>query len=101
MEPEDFEDYIRERERAEEEKERKEMIKGFSLACEEGYKLIEDHGSECIASRDGREEAQRALNRMLGYFIQTEEYEKCSKIKSVYLEVFRKDPKPELPNFLN
>lgn len=99
MEPEDFEDYIREREREEDEKERKEMIKVFSQACEEGYTLIEDHGSECIPSKEGKKEAQRALNRMLGHFIQMEEYEKCSKIKSVYLEVFQKDPKPELPNF--
>lgn len=100
MEPEDFEEMIRRGEQQFQEDLRAERIEEFIGACEEGYKMIEDHGVECVDSKGETDEVKRALNRMLGYFIHLEEYEKCFKIKSVYLEVFRKEPSPEIPNFL-
>jgi hypothetical protein len=36
---------------------------------------------------------------MLGYFIQIEEYEKCSVIKKVYNQTFKKDIVPIFPTF--
>ena len=100
MEPEDFEEMIRRGEQQFQEDLRAERIEEFIGACEEGYKMIEDHGAECVDPSRETDEVERALNKMLGYFIHLEEYEKCSKIKSVYLEAFQKEPNPEIPNFL-
>jgi hypothetical protein len=36
---------------------------------------------------------------MLGYFIQIEEYEKCSVIQKVYNQAFKKDIVPIFPTF--
>lgn len=100
MEPEDLEDLIRRGEERFQQELQEERIKEFKEACEEGYQMLENHGTECIPKEDGIESARRALDKMLGYFISLEEYEKCSKIKSVYLEAFKKEPEPETPNFL-
>lgn len=97
MESEEFEDFLQE-ERAREILEVTERELRFSQGCNEAYLLLERHGVECIDQRDP-EESEEALNRMIGYFTQMEEYEKCSKIKEVYQQIFKKDPTPIFPNF--
>ena len=101
MEPEDFEDYIQDEEReAITEMVRKHEEK-FTQGCIEGYKLIEEYGVKCIDLVKDRESAEEALNRMLGYFTQIEHYEKCKRIKEVYVQAFQKEPNPIFPNFLS
>jgi hypothetical protein len=36
---------------------------------------------------------------MLGYFIQIEEYEKCTVLQKVYKQTFKKDMVPIFPTF--
>lgn len=98
MEPEDFEDYLQETEREIIEKMVREKEKEFTSGCNEGYKLLREHGVKCIDLVES-ESAIEALNRMLGYFIQVEHYEKCEVIKSVYVKAFKKSPEPIFPNF--
>ena len=100
MEPEDFEDYIKDTERAIVEKMIKEKEKQFSEGCIDGYELIKEHGREAIEGTD-KDSAMEALNRMMGYFIQMEEYEKCTVIQNVYKEVFKTETTPIFPNFLS
>jgi len=38
---------------------------------------------------------------MMGYFIQMEEYEKCTVIQKVYKEVFKEETEPIFPKFLS
>ena len=100
MEPEDFEDYIKDTERAIVERMIKEKEKQFSEGCIDGYELIKAHGREAIEGTD-KDSAMEALNRMMGYFIQMEEYEKCTVIQNVYKEVFKAETEPIFPNFLS
>lgn len=99
MEPEEFEDYLQE---AKEESGRaiKEREIRFTQGCIEGYNLLQKHGIKCIDKKDSKE-AEEAINRMLGYFIQIEDYEKCSVLKKVYKKAFKEDPTPVFPSFLN
>ena len=99
MDYEDFEEYISSEDQRIVQEMIREKEKAFSQGCREGYKLIEDHGKEAIGNTE-QEEAKEALNRMLGYFIQMEEYEKCSLIRRVYQETFGGDTTPIFPNFL-
>lgn len=97
MEPEEFEDYLQEAKKKSSEKTREREIR-FTQGCIEGYNLLEKYGVDCIGSRD-TEEAEQAINRMIGYFIQIEDYEKCSLLKAVYMEAFEREPTPEFPDF--
>jgi hypothetical protein len=100
MEPEDFEDYIKDTEREIVEQMIREKEKQFSEGCIDGYELIKTHGREAIDGTD-KDSAMEALNRMMGYFIQIEEYEKCTVIQNVYKEVFKAETTPIFPNFLS
>ena len=99
MDYEDFEEYISSEDKKIVEEMIREKEKAFSQGCRDGYKLIKDHGVKAIGKTDLKE-AEEALNRMLGYFIQMEEYEKCSEIQSVYRKVFKREPSPIFPSFL-
>lgn len=99
MEPEDFEDYIQDAERHITEKLIREKEKQFTEGCIEGYNLLREHGSSAIEKTEP-EQAKEALNRMMGYFIQTEEYEKCSDIQRIYQRVFGQETTPIFPKFL-
>lgn len=100
MEPEDFEDYIQDAERHIAESLIREKEKQFTEGCIEGYKLLKEHGKAAIEGTE-KNEAMEALNRMLGYFIQVEEYEKCSDIQKLYKQVFKKETTPIFPRFLS
>jgi hypothetical protein len=97
MEPEDFEEYIKDAENRYKEHLIKEKEKEFSEGCLEGYSFIKENGWEYIEPKDSTEEA---IQRMLGYFIQIEHYEKCAFLKKVFVEVFKKEPTPIFPTFL-
>jgi hypothetical protein len=60
--------------------------------------LIEQHGKKALALSD-KESSQEACQRMLGYFIQIEEYEKCSVLQKVYNQTFKKGISPIFPTF--
>ena len=98
MEPEDFEDYIQDTEKEIIEQMIREKEKQFSNGCQEGYLLIQEHGREALDLTD-KESAQEACRRMLGYFIQIEEYEKCTVLQKVYKQTFKKDMVPIFPTF--
>jgi hypothetical protein len=100
MDQEDFEDYIQDAEKMIIEKMIREKEKQFSKGCIEGYNLLKKHGAEAIGGTDLKE-AKEALNRMLGYFIQIEEYEKCSTIQKIYVKVFKDEATPIFPKFLS
>ena len=101
MSSEEFEDFM-ESISDQDQKATEEMIrekeKAFSEGCIEGYNLIKEYGTKAIDSTE-KKEAEEALNRMIGYFIQIEHYEKCSDIQKIYRKVFKKDPTPIFPNF--
>ena len=100
MEPEDFEDYIQDTEKDLIEQMIREKEKQFNEGCIDGYHLLNEHGAEAIKGTEP-ESAKEALNRMMGYFIQMEEYEKCTVIQKVYKEVFREETEPIFPKFLS
>ena len=100
MEPEDFEDYIQDTEKEIIEKMIREKEKQFSEGCIDGYELISEHGTGAIKGTEPKD-AKEALNRMLGYFIQMEEYEKCTVIQKVYKEAFKVETEPIFPKFLS
>ncbi len=100
MEPEDFEDYIQDTEKEIVEQMIREKEKQFSEGCVDGYQLLLEHGAGAIKGTDP-EVAKEALNRMTGYFIQMEEYEKCTVIQKVYREAFRSEAEPIFPKFLS
>lgn len=99
MEPEDFEDYTNDIQKETVERMIKESEKKFSEGCMEGYILLEQHGAAAVRETEEKE-ATEALNRMMGYFIQMEEYEKCSVIQRVFREAFNVETTPIFPNFL-
>ena len=98
MEPEDFDQEFTFDEKELIDQMIREKEKQFSQGCQEGYLLIEQHGKKALDLSD-KESAQEACQRMLGYFIQIEEYEKCSVIKKVYNQTFEKDIVPIFPTF--
>lgn len=98
MESEDFED-IEDIKREILQRRVRESEKIFTDGCNEGYQFLKDHGKLCIDLAHSKDSARSALQRMLGYFIQIEQYEKCSIIKKVYRESFNDDPDPIFPNF--
>ena len=98
MEPEDFDQEFTFDEKEIIDQMIREKEKQFSQGCQEGYLLIEQHGKKALDLSD-KESAQEACQRMLGYFIQIEEYEKCSVIKKVYNQTFKKDIVPIFPTF--
>jgi phosphosulfolactate synthase (CoM biosynthesis protein A) len=98
MEPEDFDQEFTFDEKELIDQMIREKEKQFSQGCQEGYLLIQEHGKKALDLSD-KESAQEACQRMLGYFIQIEEYEKCSVIKNVYEQTFKKDISPIFPTF--
>ena len=100
MEPEDFEDYIQDTEKEIIEQMIREKEKQFSEGCIDGYELISEHGAGAIKGTESKD-AKEALNRMLGYFIQMEEYEKCTVIQKVYKKAFKVETEPILPKFFS
>lgn len=100
MEPEDFEDFIQDAEKHIIEKMIREREKQFSEGCMEGYKILKEHGRKAIKGTE-KEEAMEALNRMIGYFIQIEEYEKCSDIQKIFKQEFKTETTPIFPKFLS
>lgn len=98
MEPEDFDQEFTFDEKELIDQMIKEKEKQFSQGCQEGYLLIEQHGKKALDLTD-KESAQEACSRMLGYFIQVEEYEKCTVLQKVYKQTFKKDIVPIFPTF--
>ena len=99
MDYEEFEEYISSEDKKIVEEMIREKEKAFSQGCREGYQLLKDYGTNVIGKTE-LSEAKEALNRMMGYFIQTEEYEKCSEIQKIYLQIFKEDVSPIFPKFL-
>ena len=60
--------------------------------------MIQEHGKKALDLSD-KESAQEACQRMLGYFIQIEEYEKCTVLQNVYRQAFKKEISPIFPTF--
>ena len=98
MEPEDFDQEFTFDEKELIDQMIREKEKQFSNGCQEGYLLIEQHGKKALDLTD-KESAQEACARMLGYFIQVEEYEKCTVLQKVYKQTFKKDIVPIFPTF--
>lgn len=98
MEPEDFDQEFTFDEKELIDQMIKEKEKQFSQGCQEGYLLIEQHGRKALDLTD-KGSAQEACARMLGYFIQVEEYEKCTVLQKVYKQTFKKDIVPIFPTF--
>ncbi len=98
MEPEDFDQEFTFEDREIIDQMIREKEKQFSDGCQEGYLLIQEHGREALDLTD-KESAQEACARMLGYFIQIEEYEKCTVLQKVYKQTFKKDVVPIFPTF--
>ncbi len=98
MEPEDFDQEFTFEDREIIDQMIREKEKQFSDGCQEGYLLIQEHGREALDLTD-KESAQEACRRMLGYFIQIEEYEKCTVLQKVYKQTFKKDVVPIFPTF--
>jgi hypothetical protein len=98
MEPEDFDSEFAFDEQELIDQLIREKEKQFSQGCQEGYLLIQEHGKKALDLSD-KESAQEACRRMLGYFIQVEEYEKCSVIQKVYNQTFKKEISPIFPTF--
>lgn len=98
MEPEDFDQEFTFDEKEIIDQMIREKEKQFSNGCQEGYLLIEQHGKKALDLTD-KESAQEACARMLGYFIQVEEYEKCTVLQKVYKQTFKKDIVPIFPTF--
>jgi hypothetical protein len=98
MEPEDFDQEFTFEDREIIDQMIREKEKQFSNGCQEGYLLIQEHGREALDLTD-KESAQEACRRMLGYFIQIEEYEKCTVLQKVYKQTFKKDMVPIFPTF--
>jgi len=99
MDYEEFEEYISSEDKKIVEEMIKEKEKAFSQGCREGYQLLKDYGIKAIGKTE-LNEAKEALNRMMGYFIQMEEYEKCSEIQKIYIQIFKEDVSPIFPKFL-
>jgi len=98
MEPEDFDQEFTFEDREIIDQMIREKEKQFSQGCQEGYLLIQEHGKKALDLSD-KESAQEACQRMLGYFIQIEEYEKCTVLQNVYRQAFKKEISPNFQTF--
>jgi len=98
MEPEDFDSEFAFDEQELIDQLIREKEKQFSQGCQEGYLLIQEHGREALDLTD-KESSEEAVRRMLGYFIQIEEYEKCTVLQNVYRQAFKKEISPIFPTF--
>jgi len=98
MEPEDFDSEFAFDEQELIDQLIREKEKQFSEGCQEGYLLIQEHGKKALDLSD-KESAQEACRKMLGYFIQVEEYEKCTVLQKVYKQTFKKEISPIFPTF--
>ena len=65
----------------------------FIEGCEEGYELLRVNGQECL-SVVSESQAREALQRMIGHFEHTEEYEKCTLIAKIYKERYKEKITP-------
>ena len=50
--------------------------------CNEAYSLLKEEGLRVSTEKD-KEQANLALRRMLGLFIEEEEYEKCVLVRDI------------------
>lgn len=69
----------------------------FSEGCREGFDALVEDGEKCFKGKD--KFTASTIKRMLGYFIQTEEYEKCSILKVIFEKEFGITPTPVFPEF--
>jgi hypothetical protein len=73
----------------------KKKIQEFKDGCNEAYEIIKERRESL--DKVSPAEVKKALRRMLGYFLATEEYEKCSFIKDLYISKFNEDISPVDP----
>lgn len=73
----------------------KKQIQEFIDGCNETYQILLE--SKDSLDKIPPKEAKKALRRMLGYFQVTEEYEKCSFIKNLYISKFNEEITPVDP----
>jgi len=66
----------------------------FVAWCNEGYEALQHIGVEAIKDKEKRKEANRAMRRMLGLFIDREEYEKCAFLKTTLENNFPGETEP-------
>jgi hypothetical protein len=71
--------------------------KRFEEGCNEAYELLCQASPELFIRETNKSQTKEALNKMLWFFIEQEEFEKCAKIKSVYIQAFGKSPNPVPP----
>jgi len=61
--------------------------------CNEAYSLLKEEGLKVKTEKD-KEQANLALRRMLGLFIEEEEYEKCILLKDILEKNFSHNTSP-------
>jgi uncharacterized coiled-coil DUF342 family protein len=66
------------------------LIRTLKKWCDEAYNLLQEQPLE-ISSEEDRLQTILALRRMLGLYIDQEEYEKCVTIKKIIDEKFKKE----------
>ena len=76
----------------------REKERAFISGCIDGFDLLEKHGEECLQGVDP-DSTKEALQRMIGYFISIEEYEKCTLIQNLYVGYYKEEITPRFPNF--
>jgi hypothetical protein len=71
----------------------------FSEGCMEGFLIIEKKGIEFFMMGKLGIFGEEIIQRILGYFIQIEDYEKCKFIKEKFEKAFSRPLIPIFPNF--
>lgn len=61
--------------------------------CNEAYSLLKEEGLRVSTEKD-KEQANLALRRMLGLFIEEEEYEKCVLVRDILEKNFSHNSSP-------
>lgn len=61
--------------------------------CNEAYDLLQQDGLK-LTTKEDKEQARLAMRRMLGLFIEEEEYEKCILVKQILEKNFKGDITP-------
>lgn len=61
--------------------------------CNEAYDLLQQEGLK-LTTKEDKEQARLAMRRMLGLFIEEEEYEKCILVKKILEKNFKGDVTP-------
>lgn len=61
--------------------------------CNEAYDLLQQEGLK-LTTKEDKEQARLAMRRMLGLFIEEEEYEKCILVKQILEKNFKGDVTP-------